>query len=94
MLYLIAMFYLKKKRIIYEIRPFCFCFVWKKLYFYSQKRYLFCRGIAINQVTFTGSLLKCWKDSVYQDTVVKCDETSTYQELDISENAYQNTAIR
>lgn len=99
MLYLISMFYLFfffffGKSITYEISPFCFSFVWKHCTFIFKKRYLFFRGIAINRVTFTGSLLKCWKKSVYQDTVVKCDKTSTYQELDISENAYQNTTIR
>lgn len=55
-----------------------------------------CRASSLNRDTFTGacSLLKCWKKSVYQDIVVKSDETSTYQELDISESAYQNTTIR
>lgn len=52
------------------------------------------RGIATNRVTFNGSILSCWKKSVYQNTVVKSDETSTYQELYLSENAYQNTTIR
>lgn len=52
------------------------------------------RGIATNRVTFNGSILSCWKKSVYQNAVVKSDETSTYQELNISENAYQNTTIR
>nr|XP_034321753.1 multiple epidermal growth factor-like domains protein 10 [Crassostrea gigas] len=55
---------------------------------------LLCRGIATNRVTFNGSILSCWKKSVYQNAVVKSDETSTYQELYISENAYQNTTIR
>lgn len=40
------------------------------------------------------NLLSCWKWSTYQDIVVKTEETSTYQELDLSENAYQNNAIR
>lgn len=55
-----------------------------------------CRASSLNRDTFTGacSLLKCWKKSVYQDIVVKSDETSTYQELDITESAYQNTTIR
>lgn len=55
-----------------------------------------CRASSLNRDTFTGacSLLKCWKKSVYQDIVVKSDETSTYQELDISESAYRNTTIR
>lgn len=52
------------------------------------------RGIATNRVTFTGSILSCRKKSVYQNAVVKSDETSTYQELCISDNAYQNTTIR
>lgn len=41
-----------------------------------------------------GNLLSCWKKSIYQDVVVKTEESSTYQELDLSENAYQNTAMR
>lgn len=52
------------------------------------------RGIATNRVTFNGGILSCWKNTIYQNTVVKSDETSTYQELDISENAYQITTIR
>lgn len=52
------------------------------------------RGIATNRVTFNGNILSCWKKCVYQNTVVKSDETSTYQELYMSENAYQNTTIR
>lgn len=55
-----------------------------------------CRANSLNRDTFTGacSRLKCWKKSVYQDIVVKSDEKSTYQELDLSESAYQNTTIR
>lgn len=52
------------------------------------------RGIYSKRVTFNGSLLPCRKLSVYEDKVVKTDETSTYQELDLSENAYQNTALQ
>lgn len=55
---------------------------------------LHCRGISSKRVTFNGSLLSCRKLSVYEDTVVKTDETSTYQELDLSENAYHNTALQ
>lgn len=52
------------------------------------------RGIAKNRGTHSNTLLACWKSSVYQDTVVKNYETSTYQELDLRENVYQNTIIR
>lgn len=52
------------------------------------------KGIATNRGTHSNTLLACWKSSVYQDTVVKNYETSTYQELDLRENVYQNTTIR
>lgn len=80
------------------------CNNWKYIYFlnvFSQIIHVVSifsklpfRGIATNRVTFNGSILSCWKNTVYQNTVVKSDETSTYQELYISENAYQNTTIR
>lgn len=38
--------------------------------------------------------VSCWKKAVYQDTFVKTEEASTYQELDLSDSAYQNTTIR
>lgn len=46
-----------------------------------------------SKVTLSGNLLSCWKKSLYQDIVVKNDETSTYQELDLSDGTYQNTEI-
>lgn len=46
-----------------------------------------------SKVTLSGNLLFCWKKSLYQDVVVKNDENSTYQELDLSDNTYQQTAI-
>lgn len=42
----------------------------------------------------SGNLLSCCKRSIYQDIVEKTEETSTYQELDLSGSAYQNTALR
>lgn len=42
----------------------------------------------------SGNLLCCCKRSIYQDIVVKTEETSTYQELDLSDSAYQNTTLR
>lgn len=39
-------------------------------------------------------LLPCLKEAVYQDTFVKANEASTYQELDLSDSAYQNTTIQ
>lgn len=47
-----------------------------------------------NSVTYTGSVPFCWKKSVYQDTFVKTEEASTYQELDLPDSAYQNTTMR
>lgn len=38
--------------------------------------------------------LPCWKRTIYQDTFVKTEEASTYQELDFPENTYQNTKIQ
>lgn len=46
-----------------------------------------------SKVVLSGNLLSCWKKSLYQDIVVKNDENSTYQELDLSDSNYQNTAI-
>lgn len=48
----------------------------------------------INRMMVSGSPMSCWNKSVYLHTVVKNEEASTYQELDLSENAYQNTTIR
>lgn len=45
-------------------------------------------------MTVSSNPMSCWKQSVYLHTVVKSEEASTYQELDLSENAYQNTTIR
>lgn len=45
-------------------------------------------------VTNTGSVLFCLKKSVYQDSFVKTEEASTYQELDLPDSAYQNTTLR
>lgn len=42
----------------------------------------------------TDSPMSCRNDSVYLHTVVKSEEASTYQELDLSKNAYQNTTLR
>lgn len=49
--------------------------------------------IKSSKVTLSGNLLSCWKKTLYQDIVVKNDENSTYQELDVSDSTYQNTAI-
>lgn len=57
--------------------------------FYS----LYCRRNKSSKGTLFGNLLSRWKTSLYQDVVVKNDETSTYQELDLSDSAYQNTAL-
>lgn len=39
-------------------------------------------------VTNTGSVLFCCKRSVYQDTFLKTEDASTYQELDLPDSAY------
>lgn len=45
-------------------------------------------------MTVFDSPMSCWNKSVYLHTVVKSEEASTYQELELSENAYQNTTMR
>uniref|UniRef100_A0A8W8NVK1 EGF-like domain-containing protein n=1 Tax=Magallana gigas TaxID=29159 RepID=A0A8W8NVK1_MAGGI len=54
------------------------------------------RNKSINKTALdvSGNLLFCWKKSIYQDVVVKAEEGSTYQELNLSENAYQNVAVQ
>lgn len=42
----------------------------------------------------SGNLLSCWNRSIYQDIVVKTEEASTYEELNLSANTYQNTAVK
>lgn len=56
----------------------------------------FRRNKSINKTALdvSGNLLFCWKKSIYQDVVVKAEEGSTYQELNLSENAYQNVAVQ
>lgn len=38
--------------------------------------------------------MSCWNRSIYQDIVAKTEEASTYQELNLSGNTYQNTALK
>lgn len=52
------------------------------------------RIINFNRLNVSCRPVSCWKKAVYQDTFVKTEETSTYQELDLSDSAYQNTTIR
>lgn len=40
------------------------------------------------------NLLSCCKRSIYQDIVLKTEESSTYQELNLADIASQNTAPR
>lgn len=61
------------------------------IFFYYSTIQYFCRGVITKKVTFSGSLVACWKKPVYEDTCVKNDEGSTYQELELPEIAYQNT---
>lgn len=50
------------------------------------------RRIKSRKLDVSGNLLSCWNRSIYQDIVVKTEEATTYQELNLSGNAYQNTA--
>lgn len=61
------------------------------IFFIILQYNIFCRGVITKRVTFSGSLVACWKKPVYGDTYVKNDEGSTYQELELPEIAYQNT---
>lgn len=47
-----------------------------------------------SNTTSTNSVLFCRKKSIYQDTFVKKEEVSTYQELDLSGSVYQNATRR
>lgn len=47
-----------------------------------------------NKMDVFGNLVPCWKRTIYQDKVVKTEEASTYQELDLSDSTYENTIIR
>lgn len=78
-----------------------FCF---ERWFFSQRIFLFIMYIFFfhnlhyrrnnsKGDILTSSVLPCWKNSVYQNTFVKSEEASTYQELDLSDSAYQNTEI-
>lgn len=69
-------------------------FIIKKIIKYIFSSQLHYRIIKSNRMTVPSSLLTCWKKSVYQDTIVKSEETSTYQELDLSVSVYQNATIR
>lgn len=63
------------------------------LYLYFVLFCFFFRRNKSSKGTLFGNLPSRWKTSPYQDIVVKNDETSTYQELDLSDSAYQNTAL-
>lgn len=54
---------------------------------------LLCRKNKSRKMGVSGNLLSCWNRSIYQDIVVKNEEASTYQELNLSGNIYQNTAV-
>lgn len=47
-----------------------------------------------SRIDVTGNLLSCCKRSIYQDIVLKTEESSTYQELNLADTASQNTATR
>lgn len=46
-----------------------------------------------NRKGIPSSFLFCRKKPVYEDIVIKSKEASTYQELDLSENVYQNSTM-
>lgn len=68
----------------FNYNVYCVCFPYN---LHSRKR-------KHSGATNTGSVLFCWKKSVYQDTFVKTEDGSTYQELDLPDSPYQNTTIR
>lgn len=47
-----------------------------------------------SRIDVCGNLLSCCKRSLYQDIVLKTEESSTYQELNLADTASQNTATR
>lgn len=48
----------------------------------------------LSRIDVCGNLLPCCKRSIYQDIVLKTEESSTYQELNLADTAFQNTATR
>lgn len=48
----------------------------------------------LSRIDVCGNLLPCYKKSIYQDIVLKTEESSTYQELNLADTASQNTATR
>lgn len=46
-----------------------------------------------SKMDVSGNHLPCRKRTIYQDTVMKTEEASTYQELDLPENTYENAAV-
>lgn len=55
---------------------------------------LLCRKNNSSRIDVYGNLLSCCKRSIYQDIVLKTEESSTYQELNLADTASQNTATR
>lgn len=47
-----------------------------------------------SRIDVYGNLLPCCKRSIYQDIVLKTEESSTYQELNLADTAPQNTVTR
>lgn len=45
-----------------------------------------------SRIDIHGNLLPCCKRPIYQDIVLKTEESSTYQELNLADTASQNTA--
>lgn len=76
-------FYLEKKKNKCKM-SLCFLFL-NSVHFIRNKS---------SKMDVSANHLPCWKRTIYQDTFVKPEEASTYQELDVPENTYQNTAIQ
>lgn len=61
-----------------------FCFLFFYLIHFKRNE--------LSKMDVSGNHLPCWKRTIYQDTVIKTEEASTYQELDLPENPYETTA--
>lgn len=77
--------------------PSYYCFIDKKIYILK----IFSFAILIpfrknnsSRIDVYGILLPCCKKSIYQDIVLKTEESSTYQELNLADTISHNTATR
>lgn len=77
-------FFLIKKNVYINIIVKIFSFVHLILF----------RKNNLSRIDVCGDLLPCYKKSIYQDIVLKTEESSTYQELNLADTASQNTTTR